>query len=174
MIAVFVGALTFFLAALWETHVAVFLPLWANLFPLWGVVVVGLCLESDLLKLGTGLMLALTWEELLRPMEILPIFWIWLPLMFGAFWLLRVWLSHRSLLSALVLTFFGRSAWVLFRVWEVAHITTEQSVWGKEGLLWLSMLIWDMVFVTVVFLLASTLTKRLSPYMPHFSDRNRL
>ncbi|MBP7005954.1 hypothetical protein KBB27_02430 [Patescibacteria group bacterium] len=174
MIAVLVGALAFFLAALWETHVAVFLPVSASLFPLWGVVVVGLCLESDLLKLGTGLVFALTWEELLRPVGILPISWIWLPLMFGAFWLLRVWLSHRSLLSALVLTLFGRCVWVLFRAWEVARVTTEQPVWGKEGLLWLSMLIWDVVFVTVVFLLMNTITKRLSPYMPSFSHRSRL
>lgn len=174
MMGAFFGGLAFFLAALWEAHVFVFLPWWASLSPLWGIVVIGLCLEADLVRLAAGLCAALVWEELVRPMGVPPIAWIWLPLLFVSFWLLRVWLSHRSLLSVLVLTVFGRLVWILFRLWDVLGVSMERVPWKEEMMLWGALIAWDALFTVTAFLVVSALSKWLSPFMPRFSDRNRL
>ena len=174
MIQTVFGVVFFLLAAIWETHIAIFLPAWAQLFPIWPLVVVCVCLDSSRIKLAAGLMLALVWQELARPATLPPINWVWIPLMALASWLLQIWLSHRSLWSALVLVLFGRLVWIMVRIVDFAAYHPTWDIWKDQLRLWASMLLWDVLLVLVMLQVTLFLSKRLAPYLPRFLTRDRV
>lgn len=174
MLAILFGGLSFLLAAIWESHIVAFLPAWAGWMPLWPCVVIALCLEARLPRIAVALGLALTWRQLALPVGTPPLFWVWLPLLFVAFWLLRVWLSHRSLWSALVLVFLGRLVWVGMRLFDLSRFSSETPVWQLELRSWGVLFAWDAACVMIGLPLALALGRRLSPYLPRLMARDRL
>lgn len=174
MIQAILGGILFLFAAIWETHVASFLPWYATIYPLWALTVVGLCLESDRMKLGTGLVLALIWEEIARPASTTPIIWLWLLLTVLASWLLRIWLSHRSMWSAVILVVFGRLVWVFVRTIDLQSFSSPELIWKGQMGEWAIMLFWDIVLVVVLLKTALVLSRALSPYLPRFSKRDQI
>lgn len=174
MIQTFFGALLFLFAAIWETHITSFLPSWALIYPLWPLTVVCLCLESDRIKLAIGLIFALVWQEIARPLSVPPLFWLWLPLMALASWLLRIWLSHRSMWSAIVLAMIGRSVWVMARAIDLRAFHPDGAVWKAQAWQWGTILLWDIVLVVIFLQIALFLSRRLSPYLPRFLHRDRV
>ena len=167
----FLGLLVFLAAAVWEAHVAAFLPSWAGLFPLWPLTVLTLCLETDRWLAAAWLAVALAWEELARPASLPPSAWAWVPLFAVSAWLLRVRLSHRSLWSALVLVAFGRAVWIAAHAAQAAFGASRALPWGQAFLGWLGLLGWDLAFTTVAFPLALRFAKRAPGERPSFFAR---
>lgn len=174
MVSAVLGAILFLLAAIWEAHAVAFLPAWLGFLPLWPCVVIALCLESEPVRVAAALALALVWRTLAAPDSVPPLFWVWLPLLFGSFWLLRVWLSHRSIWSALVLVFLGRLVWVGIRLLDLSRFSSEIPVWQGELQAWGIAFAWDVAFILIGLPLILALNRRLSPYLPRFVRRDRL
>ncbi len=173
MFAAFFGGLLFLFAAIWEAHAVPFLPLWAGWMPLWPCVVIALCLEAPPMRVAAALGVALVWRQLALPVGTTPLFWVWFPLLFLSFWLLRVWLSHRSLWSALVLVVLGRLVWVGLRLLDLSRFASDLPAWRGELPAWGVLFAWDAACVMIGLPLALGLGRRLAPYLPRFGTRDR-
>lgn len=151
---------------LWELHAVGFFPWWFQAAPIWPWFVVLLCLEVDWRRTATAFAGVSIWMALLPIGTVLRIA-LFLLCIIGAYGLLRVWLSHRSVWSALALVWLGRIVMVgtdLARYWW-------QDAWGFVD--WdlflrlnLTRFAWDGILVMVGLRCALWLRKRLQPYVP--------
>lgn len=174
MFSALVGACAFLLAAIWETHVAPFLPGWAGLYPVWPLVVVGLSLETDRVKLACGLMLALLWEEAVRPTGTPALPWLWVPLLVLGAWSLRLLFSHRSTWSAFVLVVAGRLVWLIARIIDLSSYGPDAATWKAQAVCWGIIIAWDLLLVGVLLKAILFVSRRLGPYLPRFAPRDHL
>ncbi len=154
-----------FPAGIWELHVLAFLPWWLQAAPLWPWFVVVVCLEVDLRRVS-GLWLGLmTWMALL-PVGTVGYLSLLSLTLFGVYGLLRVWLSYRSIWSALALVWMGR---LVFFLGDLGSYWWEGR-WGElNGALFSQMyvtrFVWDAMLVIVGMRCALWARKRLQPYV---------
>ncbi len=174
MIQTIVAAIAFLLAAIWEAHIVSFLPAWASVYPLWPLVVVGLSLESDRVKLMAGLLLALMWQEAARPDSLPPISWLWIPLLFVGAWSLQIWFSHRSTWSAFVVVILGRLVWIIARAIDLSSFHPDSATWKAQLWQWALILLWDAVLVATLLKTVLFFSRRLGPYLPRFARHDQL
>lgn len=149
----------------WELHVAGYLPWWLQAAPIWSWFVVVLCLEVDWRRLLMVLAGVSTWMALL-PVGTFSHTLTFVLCILGAYGLLRIWLSHRSVWSALALAWIGRIVLMGADIgrfwWRDAWGIVD---WDLFFRLHLTRFAWDVMLVMVGLRCALWLRKRLQPYV---------
>lgn len=157
--------LTLVPVGLWELHLTGFLPWWLQAAPIWPWFVVLLCLEVDWRRTLTAFAGLSVWMALL-PMGTVGYVFRFLFCVLGAYGLLRMWFSHRSVWSALALVWIGRVVMIcadLGRFWW--QDTWDVVDWGLFLHLSLTRFAWDAILVMVGLRCAIWLRKRMQPYI---------
>ncbi len=150
---------------LWELHAGGYMPLWAQAAPIWPWFIALLCLEVDWRRISTAFAGVGIWMVLLPTGNVVRLLVFFLCIL-GAYGLLRVWFSHRSVWSALALVWIGRLVMALadgMRYWW-------QGAWGLVDWdlffrLYLVRFCWDALLVMIGLRCAIWLRKRLQPYV---------